>query len=83
MYESHTGENIFLLISKFLDAICPNWKKKMISVSKDGASNMHGRHQGAITRLNEVCSEGFYQIWCGAHQLVLVVQANVRTVVCI
>jgi hypothetical protein len=48
----------------------------MISVSTDGASNMHRRHQGAVTRLEEVCSNGFYQIWCGAHQLDLVVQTT-------
>ena len=69
MYESHTGENTFLLISKFLDALCEKWKKKLISVSTDGASNMHGRHQGAVTRLDQVCLDGFYRIWCGAHQL--------------
>ena len=75
MHESHTGENTFLIISKFLDAMCDNWKKKMISVSTDGASNMQGHHQGAVTRLDEVCYDGFYRIWCGAHQLDLVVQA--------
>ena len=74
-YESHTGLNTFVLISRFLDALCENWKKKMISVSTDGASNMHGRHQCAVTRLEEVCSDGFYRIWCGAHQLDLAVQA--------
>ena len=47
----------------------------MISVSMHGASNMHGRHQGAVMRLNKVCSNGFYRIWCGAHQHDLVVQA--------
>ena len=69
IYESHTGENTFLLISKFLDALCEKWKKKLIGVSTDGASNMHGRHQGTVTQLDQVCLDGFYRIWCGAHQL--------------
>jgi len=75
MYESHTVLNTFVLISRFLDALCENWKKKMISDLTDGASNMHGQHQGAVTSLKEVCSDGFYRIWCGARQLDLVVQA--------
>ena len=75
MTESHTGENTFLLIAKFLDALCNNWKSKLISVSTDGASNMHGRFQGAVTRLDDVCLPGFYRIWCGAHQLDLVIQS--------
>ena len=37
MHESHTGKNTILIIRKFLDAICDNWKKKMISVSTNGA----------------------------------------------
>ena len=75
MTESHTGENTFLLIEKFLDALCSNWRKKLISVSTDGASNMQGRYQGAVTRLDDVCCDGFYRIWCGAHQLDLVIQS--------
>ena len=75
MYESHTGENTFLLITKFLDALCENWRKKLISVSTDGASNIHGRHKGAVTRLDQICLDRFYRMWCGAHQLDLVVQA--------
>jgi hypothetical protein len=72
MYESHTGLNTFILISRFLNTLCENWKKKMISVLTDWASNMHGRHQGAVTHLEEVYSDRFYQIWCGAHQFDLV-----------
>ena len=75
MYESHTGENMFLLISKFMDGLSPNWKNKLISVASDGASSMHGRVQGVLTRLDEVCLKGFYRIWCGSHQLELVVKA--------
>jgi hypothetical protein len=75
MYERHTGLNTFVLISRFLDALCEKWKKNIISVLFVGASNMHGRHQGAVTRYKEVCSDGFYRIWCGAHPLDLVVQA--------
>ena len=36
---------------------------------------MYGRYQGAVARLDPVCLDGFYRIWCGAYQLDLVVQA--------
>jgi hypothetical protein len=68
-------ENMFLLIS---NALCQKWRKNMISVSKDGASNVHVQHQGAVTCLNEVCVDGFYRIWCGSHQLDLTVQTIVQ-----
>ena len=36
---------------------------------------MYGRHDGTVTQLDQVCLDGFYRIWCGVHQLDLVVQA--------
>jgi hypothetical protein len=75
MYERHTGENMFILLEKFLNALCSGWKQKLISVSTDGASNMTGSQQGLVTRIDRECLPGFYRIWCGAHQLDLVVQS--------
>ena len=75
MHDSHTGENMFLLVSRFLDALNPNWRSKLLSVASDGASSMLGRFQGIVTRLDNVCLGGFYRIWCGSHQLDLVIQS--------
>lgn len=78
MYESHTGENMAAAIEKFFHALCPEWKDKLISVSTDGASSMTGRHQGVVTRLDQLCmneeGRGIYRVWCGAHQLDLLIQ---------
>jgi hypothetical protein len=78
MYESHSGENMANAIAKFFHSLCPQWKSKLISVSTDGASSMTGRHQGVVTRLDEFCinehGNGIFRIWCGAHQLDLVIQ---------
>ena len=78
MYESHSGENMATVIEKFYHALCPKWKSKLISVSTDGASNMTGRHQSVVTRLDELCinehGTGIYRIWCGANQLDLLIQ---------
>lgn len=73
MYESYTGDNMFLLCSKILDVLCSNWKEKIIGVTTDGASNMTGRHVGIVTQIQRVDNDGFYRIWCTAHQFDLVV----------
>ena len=78
MYDSHNEENCFQLVSKFLNALCPKWKKKLISISTDGASYMHGHYQGLVSRLDRVCEDGFYRIWRGAHQLDSMIQAIFR-----
>ena len=73
MYESYTGDNMFALCSKILDVLCSNWKEKIIGVTTDGASNMTGRHVGIVTQIQRVDNDGFYRIWCTAHQFDLVV----------
>jgi len=42
MYERYTGENMFILVERFLHVLCPEWKQKLISVSTDGLSNTTG-----------------------------------------
>ena len=59
MHESYTGENVFIPISKFMNANCPSWKDKIISVYTDGASIMHGCHRVVVSLLDEVCLCGF------------------------
>lgn len=44
IFERHTGENMFVMISTLLLSLCGDtWKKKLISISTDGAANMVGR----------------------------------------
>ena len=74
MFESHTGLNMFNLLKKAMDALCVGWEKKIIGYTSDGASNMTGCVQGLGTRIEQEASEGFYCVWCAAHQLDLVVQ---------
>ena len=78
IHERHTGLNIYNLIKKFLDALCSGWKDKLIGISTDGASNMTGRYQGVVTYLCNETPHLVYRVWCGAHQLDLVVQSATR-----
>ena len=75
--ESHSGESLFSIISDVLDALCGNWKEKMIGSTTDGAPNMTGCHTGFSKRLVEAVapfSLAFYRVWCLAHQLDLVIK---------
>ena len=66
------------LDKKFLDTLCCGWKDKLIGISTDGASNMTGQYQGVVTYLCNNTPHLVYHVWCGAHQLDLVVQSATR-----
>jgi hypothetical protein len=81
---SHTGQAMADLVGRLLDAICLEravWKSKLVGISTDGAASMAGRLSGAVTRLACGTLSGFYRVWCGAHQLDLVIQ-NVMSTLC-
>lgn len=74
MRERHTGEYQYDLIVSTLDVLAPNWRYQLIGVSTDGASAMTGCVQGTVSRLNRESCCKIFRIWCGAHQLDLVVK---------
>ena len=74
VYDRHTGLVIFEVASKALDVLCPSWRDIIIGVSTDGERKMTGRVSGAATRFQNISKAGFIKIWCGAHQLDLVLQ---------
>ena len=74
MRERHTGQYMFNIVSEFFDVLCENWKSKLIGIASDGTSSMTGHRSGVVTRLHQVSLPGCYRVWCGAHQMDLVVQ---------
>ena len=74
MRERHTGEYQYDLIVRTLDVLAPDWRHQLIGVSSDGASTMTGCIQGTVTRLGQEAHGNIFRIWCGAHQLDLVVK---------
>jgi len=46
----------------FLDALCPNWKAKLIGVSR--VSNMTQHISGVVPRLHQICLSGCYRVCC-------------------
>ena len=51
MFESHTGENIFILGSSILNVLCPQWQVQLIGIGSDEARSMTGHLQGVVTRI--------------------------------
>src|SRR3989440_4323337 len=75
MYEQYTGENMFTLMMRVLDVICPQWRRQLIGVGSDGANSMTGHLQSVVTCLaRESTNMKFYRVWCGLHQLDLVLK---------
>ena len=83
MFDRHTGEVMFDIVAKFLNVLCPEWKIRLIGVASDGARNMTGRVAGVVTRLASAMHENcpLTRIWCGAHQLDLVMEYIMNNVV--
>eukprot|EP00171_Calliarthron_tuberculosum_P016065 IDg16065t1 len=75
LFERHTGEYMFETTCKFLDALYPQWKETLLAVSSDGARSMTGRVQGFLTRIGAVAAPGMMRVWCGLHQLYIVLQS--------
>ena len=81
MSSRHTGEEIFLHAAKArLDVISPRWRDVIVSISTDGEWKMTGRVQGVATRFEQVAKPGFFRLWCGQHQLDLVLQAFFKAI---
>ena len=74
MRERHTGENQYNLVVHLLDVVAPNWRHQLIGIATDGASTMTGCIKGTCTRLSNECHSCIFRIWCGAHQLDLVMK---------
>ena len=72
MFTCRTGEQIYLHAKKILVILCPEWQSIMLSISTDGEKKMTGHIQGNDTRFEQATLPGFFRIWCGWHQLGLV-----------
>jgi len=58
MFVRHTAFNIFELAVKAFDALFPNWRSKLLSISSDGKNTMTRRHMGFVTRMANEAAVG-------------------------
>jgi hypothetical protein len=71
------------MVSKFLTVLCPDWTIRLLGLMSDGARNMTGWVAGVISRLNAAMHSDCFliRIWCGAHQLDLVMEDIMNNVI--
>jgi len=74
IFEQHTSDNMCNLISGVLDILCPMWRSKILGVGSDGAPAMTGCIQGVVTQLEQQAEHQIYCVWCGLHQLDLIMK---------
>jgi hypothetical protein len=74
LFDRHSGENMFDVLVQFSNALFPQWCDILVGSSTDGARSMTGRLRGLSTRLGQCSSAKLIRIWCGLHQLDLVMQ---------
>src|SRR5436309_1227167 len=74
MFERHTADNMYKLISHVLNILCPIWRSKLPSVASDDAPVMTGCIQGIVTQLEQQAEHQIYRIWCGQYQLDLIMK---------
>ena len=65
---------MFITLVTFLNAMAPHLRFTIIGVSADGAYSMTGRIISIVSRVQQVCKPGIIRVWCGLHQLNLVMQ---------
>jgi hypothetical protein len=70
----HTSELMLEAILIFMDALYPQWRETLVGMSTDGDRSMTGRIQGLVARVSKVTSTNLIRVWCGLHQLYIVMQ---------
>jgi hypothetical protein len=83
MFDRHTGDIMSTMVSKFLTVLCPDWTIRLLGLASDEARNMIGRVAGVVTRFDAAMHSDYslIRIWCGAHQLNLVMEDIMNNVI--
>lgn len=80
-FDHYPAPAIVQRLENCLNILDPNWRAKLLGTTTNGGANtgrntgMTGSQQGLAARLTSLVTKpGFYLIWCGVHQLELVVK---------
>jgi hypothetical protein len=71
------------MVSKLLTVLPPNWTIRLFGLTSNGARNMTGRVASVVTCLDVMMYNDYslIRIWCGAHQLDLVMEDIMNNVI--
>lgn len=75
MFERDTGAYMSHLIVKFLDVLLQGWKSAIVGFLTYDGSSMTGRIRKVATRIEQILLPAAVRVWCGLHQLDLVMHA--------
>ncbi len=76
MFDRHTAEILYNLLYKFLDALYPEWRVKLLNASSDGKNTMIGCHVGFVTRIARCAKFNVLHVWCAPHQIDIIVKSS-------
>ncbi|KAH9536239.1 hypothetical protein CY35_17G098500, partial [Sphagnum magellanicum] len=76
LFARHTAEILYNLLCKFLDALYPDWRVKLLNTSSDGENTMTGCHIGLITRIARCAKFNVLRVWCVPHQIDIIVKSS-------
>jgi hypothetical protein len=72
---------MFSAMAHVLDQLCPSWRDKIVGVATDGDRSMTAGVKGVATRIENETTDGtICRVWCGLHQLDLVMQRNLKSI---
>jgi hypothetical protein len=69
---------MFNEISRLLEALCENWREKVLSINMDGDRSMVGSVRGLAARMENVAKPGYLSVWCRLHQVDLFMQRGFK-----
>jgi hypothetical protein len=83
MFDHHIDKIMFDMVSKCLIVFCLDWTIHLIGLASDGVRDMTSRVVGVVTQLDATMHDDcpLTRIWCGAHQLDLVMEHIMNDVV--
>ncbi len=83
MFDRHIGDIMSTMVSKFLIVLYLDWTIRLLGLKSDGARNMTGWVASVVIHLDAAMHNDYslIWIWCGAHQLDLVMEDIMSNVI--
>jgi hypothetical protein len=79
IYDSHSGKNMHRIVHRVLNSLDPNYAKKVVGLSTDGASSMTDSVQGLVSHFRRLSIASFYHIWCISHCIELALGCAIKS----
>lgn len=78
--DRHTGDVVFIMLSKLLDTVASDWRKKIVGVTTDGDETSTEVIRSLASHLEMRGLPGFARIWYGARRLDHAVEEAIKVV---